>query len=318
MFEAIQPVDFLDCHGTTPSPCPLEEARRYNATLARQHYENFQVVSLLLPRRLHQDFFNVYAYCRWADDLGDEMGDRDRSLELLGWWRTELEAMYAGETSHPVYIALADTVRRHSIPIEPFNDLITAFVQDQKINRYDTHDQVIEYCRYSANPVGRLVLMLGGYRDEYLFELSDATCTALQLANHWQDVRCDWDKDRVYIPKDVMETHGYSHEALAADIERAEASVSYRATVCNLVRRAEHYFVQGLPLVDKLDRRLAIDVELFSRGGMAILDKIRALDYDTISSRPKVSKTDRLMLLLRVAARRYFRPAPAPPPSRNA
>jgi squalene synthase HpnC len=318
MFEAIQPVDFLDCHGTTPSPCPLEEARRYNATLARHHYENFQVVSLLLPRRLHQDFFNVYAYCRWADDLGDEMGDRDRSLELLGWWRTELEAMYAGETSHPVYIALADTVRRHSIPIEPFNDLITAFVQDQTITRYDTHDQVIEYCRYSANPVGRLVLMLGGYGDEYLFELSDATCTALQLANHWQDVRRDWDKDRVYIPKDVMETHGYSHEALAADIERGEASIGYRATVCNLVRRAEQYFVQGLPLVDKLDRRLAIDVELFSRGGMAVLDKIRALDYDTISSRPKVSKTDRLMLLLRVAARRYFRPAPAPPPSRNA
>ncbi len=318
MFEAIQPVDFLKRHGTTPPAASLEQARSYSAKLARHHYENFQVVSLLLPKQLHQDFFNVYAYCRWADDLGDELGDRDRSLELLGWWRTELEAMYAGETRHPVYIALADTVQRHSIPIEPFSDLITAFIQDQNITRYDTHDQVIDYCCYSANSVGRLVLMLGGYRDEYLFELSDATCTALQLANHWQDVRRDWDKGRVYIPADVMEVHGYSHESLAADIERGEASVSYRATICNLVRRADQFFVRGLPLVDRLDRRLAIDVELFSRGGMAVLDKIRALDYDTIRSRPKVSKSDRLMLLLRVAARRFLHPAPAPPLSRNA
>ncbi len=318
MSEAIQPVDFLEKYGANPAPRPLEEAKRYTAALARGHYENFQVVSFLLPRRLHQDFFNVYAYCRWADDLGDEIGDRSRSLELLAWWKKELDAMYAGQTRHPVFTALAETVRRRNLPIEPFNDLIRAFVQDQRIARYDTHDQVIDYCRYSANPVGRLVLMLGGYREESLFKLSDATCTALQLANHWQDVRRDWLKGRVYIPRDIMAAHGYSYKALADDIGRGAASDGYRATLRDLVGRAERLFAEGLPLADRLDRRLAIDVELFSRGGTAVLDKIRALDFDTIRARPKVSGADRLMLLLRVAARRLLRPAPAPPGSRHA
>lgn len=310
MSEAIQPVDFLEKYGTDLAPWPLEDAKRYTAALARGHYENFQVVSLLLPRRLHQDFFNVYAYCRWADDLGDEIGDRERSLELLAWWGEELEAMYAAKIRHPVFVALADSVRRHDLPVEPFSDLIRAFMQDQRVTRYETHEQVIDYCRYSANPVGRLVLMLGGYREESLFKLSDATCTALQLANHWQDVRRDWEKDRVYIPRDVMEAHGYSQEALAEDIRHAGASVGYRATIRDLVGRAERLFAEGLPLADKLDRRLAIDIELFSRGGMTVLDKIRTLDYDTIRTRPKISKFDRLMLLLRVAPRRLLRTAP--------
>ncbi len=310
MSEAIQPVDFLEKYGTDPAPMPLADAKRYTAALARGRYENFSVVSFLLPRRLHQDFFNLYAYCRWADDLSDEIGDRGRSLELLAWWKEELDAMYAGQTRHPVFAALAETVRRHDLPREPFRDLIRAFVQDRHISRYDAYDQVIDYCRYSANPVGRLILMLGGYREESLFQLSDATCTALQLANHWQDVRRDWRKGRVYIPRDVMAAHGYSHEALADDIRRGAASAGYRAAIGDLVGRAERLFADGLPLADRLDRRLAIDVELFSRGGMAVLDKIRALRFDTIRARPKVSKTDRLMLLLRVTARRLPRPAP--------
>ena len=314
--KAIQPVDFLEKHGTDPAPWPLEDSRLYTAALARGRYENFPVVSFLLPRRLHQDFFNLYAYCRWADDLGDEIGDRGRSLELLAWWEKELDAMYAGHTRHPVFTALADTVRRRDLPIEPFRDLIRAFVQDQHVVRYETHERVLDYCRYSANPVGRLVLMLGGYREEPLFRLSDATCTALQLANHWQDVRRDWRKGRVYIPRDVMAAHGYSYEALADDMRRGAASDGFRTTVRGLVERADRLFAEGLPLADKLDRRLAIDVELFSRGGMAVLDKIRAQRFDTIRARPKVSGADRLMLLLRVAARRLLRPAPAPPGSR--
>ncbi len=318
MSEAIQPVDFLEKYGTAPEPWPLADAKRYTAALARGHYENFQVVSFLLPRQLHEDFFSIYAYCRWADDLGDEIGDRSRSLELLVWWKKELDSMYAGQTSHPVFTALADTVRRHDLPVEPFSDLIQAFVQDQRVARYDTHNQVLDYCRYSANPVGRLVLMLGGYREESLFRLSDATCTALQLANHWQDVRRDWKNGRVYIPGEVMEAHGYSHGALADDIRRSAASARYRATIRDLVGRTERMFTEGLPLADKLDRRLAIDVELFSRGGIAVLDKIRSLDYDTIRARPKISGYDRLMLLLRVVARRFLRPTPAPSDSRHA
>src|SRR4051812_37744883 len=163
----------------------MEESLAYTRWLATSHYENFHVVSFLLPKRLHQDFYNVYSFCRWADDLGDEIGDTGDSLRLLAWWREQLQAMYGGSASHPVFVALADTVERHHLPIEPFDDLIKAFEQDQTITRYRDWDGVLEYCRYSANPVGRLLLMLCGYRDQMRFELSDATCTALQLANHW-------------------------------------------------------------------------------------------------------------------------------------
>lgn len=311
MSEAIQPVDFLERYGASPPPRTPAEAERYTAALARAHYENFHVAGFLLPRRLHRDFYNLYAWCRWADDLGDEIGDRARSLELLAWWQAELEAMYAGQTRHPVLTALAGTVRRHDLPIEPFRDLIRAFVQDQRVLRYDTHDQLLEYCRYSANPVGRLVLMLGGCRQESLFMLADAVCTALQLANHWQDVRRDWHKGRVYMPREAMEAHGYSYAALAGDIRRGAASDACRAVIGDLVARAERLFHAGLPLADKLDRRFAVDVELFARGGMAVLDKIRAGGCDTIRARPQISKGGRLMILLRVAARRLLRPAPA-------
>lgn len=311
MNEAIRPVEFLEKYGTAPPSMPLDEAERYTAALARGHYENFHVAGFLLPRRLRRDFFNVYAWCRWADDLGDEIGDRQRSLDLLAWWQDELEAMYAGRPRHPVLTALAGTALRRNLPIEPFRSLIRAFAQDQRVSRYDSYEQVLDYCRYSANPVGRLALMLGGYREESLFRLSDAVCTALQLANHWQDVRRDWEKGRVYLPRDALEVRGYSYEDLEDDMRRGAASTGYRAAVADLVGRADLLFEKGLPLADRLDRRFAVAVELFARGGMAVLDKIRRQDCDTIRARPTISKPDRLMILLRVAARRLPRPAPA-------
>jgi len=193
-----------------------EEALAYTHWLATHHYENFQVVSFLLPKRLHQDFYNVYAFCRWSDDLGDEIGDPQESLRLLAWWRGELHAMFAGRARHPVFVALRATVVQHHLPMDPFDHLIQAFEQDQTVTRYRNFDELFEYCRFSANPVGRLVLGLCGYQDAGRQALSDATCTALQLANFWQDVIVDLQKDRVYLPLDVLERNGYPVEDLFA------------------------------------------------------------------------------------------------------
>ena len=200
----LAPREFLLSPAASQHEFSPSQAEAYTKWLATHHYENFHVVSLLLPKRLHQDFFNVYAYCRWADDLGDEMGDQQESLRLLAWWGAELDRMYQGHANHPVFVALRGTVEKHSIPKQPFADLIRAFIQDQQVSRYQTWEAVLDYCIYSANPVGRLILYLGGYSDSERQHLSDATCTALQLANFWQDVTVDLDKDRVYIPLEVL------------------------------------------------------------------------------------------------------------------
>ena len=279
-----------------------EESLAYTRWLATSHYENFHVVSFLLPKRLHQDFYNVYAYCRWADDLGDEIGDAAESLRLLEWWRGELDGMYDGRAMHPVFVALGPTVRRYGIPREPFSNLIDAFVQDQTVTRYRNWDELFDYCRNSANPVGRLVLYLCGYSDPERQQLSDATCTALQLANFWQDVTVDWQKDRVYIPLEVMERHNCT----LAQIESREFSPAFQATMREIVAKARELFQQGLPLVNKVDRRLSLDIDLFNRGGMRILDKIEAQDYDVLTARPSISKVERAMLLLGALRRAAF------------
>jgi len=280
----------------------VEESLNYTRWLATHHHENFHVVSFLLPKRLHQDFYNVYAFCRWADDLGDEIGSPAESLRLLAWWRGELQAMYAGRAQHPVFVALKDTAARHELPIEPFDDLIKAFEQDQTITRYRNFDEVFHYCRYSANPVGRLVLGLCGYRDAARQELSDATCTALQLANFWQDVIVDLVKNRVYLPLDVLERHGYPLDDLFA----RRFDDRFRAVMKEAVAVARELFLKGLPLAGQVDRRLAIDLELFSRGGLKILDKIERQDYDVLRARPAISKTERVGLLLGALTRRAF------------
>lgn len=271
------------------------EARSYTAWLANHHYENFHVVSFLLPKHLHQDFYNVYAFCRWSDDLGDEIGDTNESLRLLDWWRGLLHALYRGEAAaHPVFVALKETIARHELPIQPFDDLITAFIQDQTVTRYADWDDVFGYCVNSANPVGRLVLYLGGYRDEERQRLSDATCTALQLANFWQDVTVDLKKDRVYLPLHLFEKHGYTVDELFA----LKCTPAFKAAMREAVDVAQELFERGLPLARKLDRRLALDIDLFSRGGMKVLDKIRAQDYDVLRGRPAISKSERVRLLV--------------------
>lgn len=269
------------------------EAERYTRWLATHHYENFHVVTFLLPKRLHQDFYNVYAFCRWADDLGDEIGDAAESLRLLAWWRRELEAMYQGQVRHPVFVALEGTAQKYHLPLQLFGDLITAFEQDQSVSRYQNWDELFGYCRYSANPVGRLVLRLCGYSDPERDRMSDATCTALQLANFWQDVGVDFEKDRVYLPLDLLAEHGYSVEELGL----RQFNPAFQAVMRDAIAVARSLFIEGRPLSKTVDKRLAFDLDLFSRGGMRVLEKIERQDYNVLARRPAISKFERLQLL---------------------
>lgn len=288
-----------------PEGCASAEAQRYTRWLARHHYENFSVVSWLLPRHLHQHFFNVYAYCRWSDDLGDEVGDPARALELLDAWARDVQSIYlrgGAGPSHPVLIALAETIRAIDIPMQPFCDLLTAFRQDQRVHRYATWDDVLNYCVYSANPVGRLLLYLCGYRDEERQRLSDFTCTALQLANFWQDVSRDLEKGRIYIPLDAIAAHGLSED----DVVHRRFDARYAKLMKSLIARTRRLFNEGLPLARNVDKTLGIDIELFSRGGIAVLDAIEASGYDTLHHRPALTKAKKISLLGRALASRAF------------
>ena len=300
--EFLPPAAFVRTPAALGRSWSAEEGRAYTRWLATNHYENFHVVSFLLPKRLHQDFYNVYAYCRWADDLADEIGDTAESLRLLNWWRAELDAMYQGRATHPVYTALSSTVARYAIPRQPFSDLLDAFVQDQTVTRYRNWEEVYGYCRNSANPVGRLILYLGGYSDAARQRLSDATCTALQLANFWQDVTVDLLKNRVYIPLGVLEQHGYTLEELFA----RRFTPAFARVMREVVDRTRELFLEGLPLSGMVDRRLAIDLDLFSRGGMRVLEKIEQQGYDVLAARPAISKVERVGLLLGSVARVAF------------
>jgi squalene synthase HpnC len=273
----------------------LDEARAYCRRLATTHYENFHVASWFLPARLRPHFHSIYAYCRIADDLGDEVGNREQSLALLDLWGRELDACYQGEARHPVFVALAETVRACDIPKQPFADLLVAFRQDQNVLRYPSMDDVLEYCRYSANPVGRLVLYACGYRSPEMFLLSDFTCTALQLANFWQDIRSDYERGRIYLPLDDMQKHGVDE----ATIARSEPTPAFRELVRHEVDYTRQLFTNGLPLIDMVDRELALDLDLFSRGGLEILHAIERRHYDVLTMRPVISKSRKLGLLAR-------------------
>ena len=284
----------IDITRHAPQPgCSPEEAQKYTRWLATHHYENFNVVSWLLPKGLHQHFYNVYAYCRWADDLGDEVPDAARALELLAWWEHELDVCYEGKPSHPVFVALRETVVAKDIPKQPFADLLKAFRQDQTVKRYPNWDAVLNYCVYSANPVGRLVLYLCGYRDEERQRLSDATCSALQLANFWQDVSRDLDIGRIYIPLDAAAAHGLSE----SDIVERRFDDRYVRLMKDLIARTRALFAEGQPLAKMVDGRLSVDLEMFTRGGLAVLDAIEAMGYDTLNHRPAVSKVKQATLL---------------------
>ena len=281
--------------------CAPSEAERYTRWLATHHYENFNVVSWLLPRELHQHFYNVYAYCRWSDDLGDEVADSARALQLLDAWEDELKLIYAADgpgPSHPVLIALRETIRAKNIPITPFSDLLRAFRQDQTVKRYATWDAVYDYCVYSANPVGRLVLYLCGYSDAARQKMSDATSTALQLANFWQDVSRDLEKGRIYIPLEALAEHGLTE----ADIVSKKFDQRYVALMQALIARTRELFDAGRPLAKTVQPFLRTDLEMFSRGGLAILDAIESSGYNTLQSRPSVSKLTQAKLLTQTLA----------------
>jgi len=301
----------------------LEEAQQYCARLAHSHYENFSVVTWFLPRELRQHFYNVYAYCRISDDLGDEVGDPQQALGLLDAWEAELNATYLSlvepplrdirqkveelkpeppvrnpaSPRHPVFIALRETIRQLDIPREPFADLLTAFRQDQTVTRYPTFEDLLGYCVNSANPVGHLVLYVCGYRDAGRHELSAYTCTALQLANFWQDVAVDYGKGRIYLPLESLAKFGVGED----DIAQRRATPQFRAMMKFEVARAREWFQRGAPLAAQVDKHLAIDIELFSRGGLEILNAIERQDYDVLTHRPAISKPRKLWLVGRAA-----------------
>ncbi|HEY6339132.1 MAG TPA: squalene synthase HpnC [Candidatus Sulfotelmatobacter sp.] len=284
------------------TPPTLAEAQQYCARLTRTHYENFSVATWFLPRRLRQHFFNVYAYCRISDDLGDEVGDPSASLALLDQWQAELDACYAGSPHHPVFVALAETVREFEIPQHEFSDLLIAFRQDQTITRFETFHDVLAYCRYSANPVGHLVLYLCGYRDAARQQLSDFTCTALQLANFWQDVSVDYAKDRIYLPLEDLRHFGVNE----ADIAAKRNTPAFCSMMKFEVERARDWFELGLPLITQVDRELAVDLKLFSRGGRQILHAIEKQDFAVLGNRPAISKPRKLALVAGAALGRLF------------
>lgn len=283
-----------------PKPPTLADAQAYCKRLATSHYENFSVVTWFLPARLHQHFYNVYSYCRISDDLGDEVGNPQVSLGLLDEWEAELNACYDNTPRHPVFVALRETVRQCDIPREPFANLLKAFRQDQTVTRYPTFEDLRGYCVNSADPVGRLVLYVCGYRDEERQRLSDYTCTALQLANFWQDVIVDYAKDRIYLPLEDLRGFGVTEDQIA----QRRCTPNFVDLMKFEVERAREWFEHGLPLASKLQKELAVDIELFSRGGEEILNAIEAQGYDVLKARPTLSKRRKFLLLARAAVRR--------------
>jgi squalene synthase HpnC len=283
---------FAPPNGAAPQP-GIRQSRAYCRRLARMHYENFRVASWLLPRHLRQHFCNVYAYCRWSDDLADETAGGQESLDLLDWWEEELLACYGGTPRHPVMVALTETIVAFGIPPEPFLQLLVAFRQDQTVKRYETERQLLEYCKSSANPVGRMVLYLGHCHDKKRGALADNVCTGLQLANFCQDVRRDWERGRIYLPLSTRERMGCREEALAG----GDFDAAWRAALAYHVAGAQVLLSTGRELVPLVPRELQLDVWLFIEGGLAILKHIVALDYDVWTSRPTVSKREQLALL---------------------
>lgn len=284
------------------TPPSLSEAKDYCRRLAKAHYENFSVATWFLPKHLRPHFYSIYAYCRISDDLGDEVGNPQQSLGLLDEWEAELDATYQGHPRHPVFVALLETIQACEIPKQTFADLLTAFRQDQTVQRYQTLDELLGYCRYSANPVGRLVLYACGYRDQERQKLSDYTCTALQLANFWQDVARDYAKGRIYLPLQHMDSHRVTEDMLAKRIP----TVEFKQLMRFEVSCAREWFDRGLPLAKMVDHSLAIDIELFSRGGLEILNAIERQDFDVLTTRPIISKPRRLALVARAVLGKLF------------
>jgi squalene synthase HpnC len=280
----------------TPAVRPAAaEAAQWCRTLANTHYENFHVATFFLPAPLRPHFHSVYAFCRTSDDLGDEVADTATATRLLGAWRAMLHECFATpeRSRHPVYVALQPTIAQCQLPREPFDDLISAFEQDQVYTHHDSLQTLEQYSRYSANPVGRLVLLVSGYRSEELMLLSDEICTGLQLANFYQDVVEDWDRGRRYLPADAMRRFGVTDEQIA----QRGYDANFRALMQFLVSDARARLTRGQRIATLVAPDLASTLSLFAKGGHAILDAIAAQDYDTLRARPVVTKAAKLRLL---------------------
>jgi squalene synthase HpnC len=286
------PLEYL-----TPLDRPtLEDARAWCRNLASTHYENFHVATYFLPRKVRPHFESVYAYCRVADDLGDEVSDPVAATRLLDTWGAMLEECYdePGRSMHPVFIALHETIRECNPPRELFLDLLHAFKTDQVKTEYESWEELLEYSHYSANPVGRLVLWVCGYREEVLGLLSDKVCTALQLANFWQDVVEDAERGRRYIPGDSM----VRFEVAEGQIEGRVFTPEFRAMIQSLVVRTREMLLEGGVISKHVDKELAVTLDLFRKGGEAILNGIAAQNFDVLRGRPVVSKARKLGLLM--------------------
>lgn len=274
----------------------MPQAEAYCRHVASRHYENFQIASWFLPKLLRQDFYNIYAYCRWSDDCADEVRDRSEATALLTWWQSQLDAIFRGEQpSHPVMRALTATVQRHALPQAPFADLLSAFRQDQFQTRYATFVELDEYCRRSANPVGRLLLGLANAADDgENLRLSDAICTGLQLANFCQDMARDAAVGRIYAPREIWQCHDVDEAMILA----ACPTPQLQAMVAHFAARAREQLTAGAMLVARVPAWLSLDVDLFRAGGLAILDEIDRAHFDVWTRRPTVSKFRKLRLLL--------------------
>jgi len=278
----------------------IEEAYAYCQRMAETHYENFPVGSVLIPKGLRKHVYSIYAFARTGDDFADEgyetsgLTEAER-LAALDDWQRKLEDCYAGQADHPVFVALAATIKELNLPIKLLSDLLSAFKQDVTKRRYANFDEVLDYCTRSANPVGRLILLLFGYRDERLHQLSDHICTALQLANFWQDVSVDIAKDRIYLPQDEMERFGVSVD----DLRESNFSDRYASLLKFQVERTWELFKRGRPLPEAVRGRLRYELRLTWLGGTRILERIEELGYDTLNRRPTISTFDKLRLLAR-------------------
>jgi squalene synthase HpnC len=261
--------------------------------LASSHYENFPVASCLLPRRLRKHVAALYAFARIADDFSDEIEYEGVRRERLLEWRAQLNDLE--HPRHPAFLALQNTVNELKLPIQPFDDLLSAFLQDTEKKRYATFEEVLDYCRRSANPVGRIVLLIHGYRSEELFGLSDAICTGLQLANFWQDVSVDLKKDRIYIPEEDFQKFGYTE----ADLRMGLVNEKFRELLKFQANRARALFEKGRGLPERLTFPLSWEIRLTWLGGREVLRKIKNRGYDTVTGRPALSKWDWIPLMVR-------------------
>jgi phytoene synthase len=299
--EALGPQDIC------ARPWSVEESFRYCERLARSHYENFPVGSVLIPKRLRKHFYSIYAFARTADDFADEGKGADLSVErrlaLIAGWREQLYRALNGEARHPVFIALRETSARFDLPVSLFDDLLSAFSQDVVKQRYENFDELSDYCRRSANPVGRLILLLFGYTDSQLHERSDDICTALQLANHWQDVAVDIDKDRVYLPAEDLDRFGVSVEELRS----GSPGAGFKSLLKFEIARAREYFTRGKPLCVAVNGRLGLELRALWSGGWRILDRIEENDYDVFARRPEITLSDKLRIGLGAFKKGAFR-----------